>query len=102
MACTTGLGTGDPAMLQDLECIFTRVVGTLIPIAGLLFFIMFLMGGFKYITSGGDPKAVASAHATLTYATIGITIAALSYMLLYIIYYLTGNAQILNFNIFVN
>lgn len=34
-----------------------------------VFFIIF--GGFKYLTSGGDKEALASARNTLTYAIIG-------------------------------
>ena len=101
MNCTS-IGTGDPATLQQIECIVGKAVGTLIPIAGLLFFLMLLFGGFKYITSGGDPKAVAAAHATLTYAAIGLTLAALSYMFLVLMFYLSGNIDVLNFQIFIN
>ncbi len=89
--------TGDIAELADLECLFGRFLGYLIPMAGLIFFFMFLLGGYKYITSGGDPKAVAAAHSTLTYAVFGLILAAVSYLLIYIISYLTGNTAILNF-----
>ncbi len=98
---TTGTAcTGDVAQLADLECLFSRFVGYLIPTAGLIFFFMFLVGGFKYITSGGDPKAVAAAHATLTYASFGLILAALSYLIIFFVYTFTGNLYILNFVIF--
>jgi len=42
---------------------------------------MVVMGGFKYITSGGDGQKAAGAKNTLVYAVIGLVIAALAQVL---------------------
>jgi hypothetical protein len=39
---------------------------------------MIIIGGFKYITSGGDSNNVSSAKNTILYAIIGLIIVALA------------------------
>jgi hypothetical protein len=82
--------TNDVATLQDLEGIFSNVISSLLALGAIISFFMLLAGGFKYITSGGNPKAVGSAHATLTYAIIGLVAVAASYLVLEFIYIFTG------------
>ncbi len=88
-----------PATLQGLETVFESVVTSLLALGGIVLFLMLLSGGFKYLTSGGDPKAVESAQKTLTYAIGGLVLLAGSYMLLNIIAQFTG-ADVTNFKIF--
>lgn len=47
-------------------------------IVGILAVIMIIIGGLKYITSGGDSNNVASAKNTILYAIIGLVIVALA------------------------
>lgn len=63
---------GDPAQLKDLEAIFGQIVSVATGFALLAAFIMLIIGGFKFLTSGGDPKATESAKNTLTYAIFGL------------------------------
>lgn len=98
-----------PATLEKLEIIFENVVVTLLALGGITLFIMLLTGGFKYLTSGGDPKAVEGAQKTLTYAIGGLVLLAGSYMILRIIATITGtdgvvpgSTNILEFDIFKN
>jgi hypothetical protein len=88
-----------PATLQGLETVFESVVTSLLALGGIVLFLMLLSGGFKYLTSGGDPKAVESAQKTLTYAIGGLVLLAGSFMLLNIIAQFTG-ADVTNFKIF--
>ena len=78
------------ATLQDLEGLFSNVVGIILGIAGITFFILLLSSGFKFITSGGDPKALEGAKKTLTYAIGGLIVIILSYLILVLIKELTG------------
>jgi TRAP-type C4-dicarboxylate transport system permease small subunit len=80
----------DVATFQGLENVFSRVISIVIGLAGLAFFIMLVLGGFKYMTAGGDPKAVESAKNTLTYAIAGLVLIALSYLILVFIEQFTG------------
>lgn len=65
--------SGDqPAQLKDLEVIFERILNVAAELAILAVFIMLVIGGFKFLTSGGDPKATEAAKNTLTYAIFGL------------------------------
>lgn len=83
--------TGDtPAQLSDLEVVFKNAVGVVLGFAGIVFFILLLTSGFKFITAGGDPKALESAKKTLTYAIGGLIVILLSYLILVLIKTITG------------
>ncbi len=56
---------------QDVIRIFSYVVG-------IISVIMVIVGGFQYVTSGGDSGKVTTAKNTIMYALIGIVIVALS------------------------
>jgi hypothetical protein len=47
-------------------------------IVGIVSVIMVIVGGFQYVTSGGDSGKVTSAKNTIMYALIGIVIVALA------------------------
>jgi hypothetical protein len=66
--------------------------------AGIVLFIMLLVGGFKYLTSGGDPKSVQGAKNALTWAIAGFVFLASAFLLLRFIQYFTG-ANVTEFNI---
>lgn len=88
-----------PAPLSKLEDVFGNVVTSLLALGGIVLFLMLLSGGFKYLTSGGDPKATEGAQKTLTYAIGGLVLLAGSYMILRIISDFTG-ADVTNFVIY--
>lgn len=79
-----------PATISDLTIVFQRVVSVALGLAGITLFVMLIVGGFKYITSGGDPKAVDTAKKTLTYAIAGLIIILVSYLILVLIRTITG------------
>jgi hypothetical protein len=89
----------DVAQFWELETVFGNIVQAVLAFAGIVLFIMLLIGGFKYLTAGGDPKSVESAQKTLTYAVIGLVLIALAYLILKFISVFTG-ADVLNFVIF--
>lgn len=89
-----------PATLNKLEVVFGNVVTSLLAFGGVALFVMLLSGGFKYLTSGGDGKAVESAQKTLTYAIGGLILLAGSFLILKIIGTITGTDGIItNFKI---
>jgi hypothetical protein len=89
----------EPAQLNDLTDVFGNVVAAVLGLAGIALFIMLIVGGFKYITSGGDPKLAEAARNTLTFAIIGLVVVASAYLILLFIAEFTG-ANILNFVIY--
>ena len=90
---------GDVAQLRDLEGVFGNVVSVVLGLAGVVLFIMLILGGFSYITSGGDPKKVESARNTLTYAIGGMIFIALAYLIIKFIEVFTG-VPVTEFKIF--
>lgn len=61
------------------------IISALLPyvfvIAGLILFALLIMGGFGYLTSGGDPESVKKAQGKLTSALVGFLIIFLAYWL---------------------
>jgi len=83
--------TGEsPATLQDFEVLFGNVVGVILGFAGITLFVLLIVGGFKFMTSGGDPKAVEEAKKTLTSAIAGLLIIIFSFLILQFIKDFTG------------
>lgn len=60
-----------------------KIISALLPIlftfAGLLLLLYLLFGGISLMTSGGDPKSVASAKAKITNAFIGFILVFVAY-----------------------
>lgn len=86
--------------LSELDTIFGNIISIAISIAGIVFFIMLIIGGFKYITAGGEPPQLESAKKTLTYAIAGLFFIALAYLILRFIAVFTGVESILDFQIY--
>lgn len=59
-------------------------------IAGFAAVIMIMIGGVKYITSGGDSSSISSAKSTLIYALIGVIVVALAQ---FIVKYVLGQSE---------
>lgn len=60
----------------------TKVVTILIGISGSIAIILIIIAGIRFVTSGGDPKKLAGAQATITYAIIGIAVTVLAFIIL--------------------
>jgi hypothetical protein len=90
LAGTWSTSGEEPAQFSDLEVVFTNVISTILGLAGIVLFIMLLLGGFRYLTAGGDPKSAEAARKTLTYAIGGLVAIALAYLLLVFIEEFTG------------
>src|ERR1044072_8090570 len=72
--CNDQLNTGT-TRIQD---IVTTIVNIFSIVVGIVAVIMIVVGGFKYITSGGDSGNITSAKNTIVYAVIGLVIVALA------------------------
>ena len=78
------------ATINGLECLFGNVLNVIMALAGLTFFMMFIIGGFKYLTSGGDPKKMASASHTISLSFFAVIGVILSWLILLLIKNFTG------------
>lgn len=59
--------------------IFKRVTNILLFLVGAIAVIMLIIGGIRYVISGGDQAQVTSAKNTILYAIVGIVVAFLAY-----------------------
>ncbi len=71
----------------DLNKVLTAVLNVLSVLAGVIAVIMIIIAGMKYITSGGDAQAVASAKKTLIYAIVGLIVVATSQVIVHFVLY---------------
>jgi len=78
------------AQLKCFEVVFARIVAMITGLASIIFFIMLVYGGFRYLTSAGNPKAMEGAQGTLTAAILGMLLIVISYLILLLIQYFTG------------
>jgi hypothetical protein len=62
----------------QINDIIATVINIFSIVVGLVAVIMIIIGGFKYITSGGDSGNVTGAKNTILYAVIGLVVVALS------------------------
>lgn len=69
--------TGD----VSVDGVFKLAVNVLLYVVGAVAVIMIIVGGFKYVTSGGDSSGVTSAKNTILYAVIGLIVAVLAFAL---------------------
>ena len=67
--------------LGRFNAIIKRIINLLSVIVGVVAVIMIIIGGLRYITSGGSDTSVTGAKNTILYAIIGLIIVALAQIL---------------------
>jgi len=90
---------GDVATIQSLETLFGNALGAIVSLAGVALFLMFIVGGFSFLFSGGDQKKLEQAKGTLTSAIIGLVVIIAAYLILRLISTMTGLPEILKFDL---
>lgn len=73
------------AKFGDFASILNLIVPNLILGAGIIFFIMLLIGGFMYMQSSGNPENIKKAQALLRSSIIGLIIVFISFLLVKLI-----------------
>ena len=71
--------TGAAQNLFGDGSIFNTVTNILLFLIGAVSVVMLIIGGIRYVVSGGDQGAVTSAKNTILYAIIGIVVAFLAF-----------------------
>lgn len=74
----------------SLANVASKVVNYLSIIVGIIAVIMIIVGGFRYIVSGGESSNVSGAKNTLIYAIVGLIIVALAQ---FIVRFVLNNAN---------
>jgi hypothetical protein len=69
--CTTAEG-------GRVNSVIATVVNILSAVVGVVSVIMIIIGGFRYVMSGGDSTSIAGAKNTIIYAIVGLVVVALA------------------------
>jgi len=76
---TDGTCSTDPVEAQQtVNDIIATVINIFSIVVGVTAVIMIIVGGFQYITSGGDSGKVTTAKNTILFAIVGLVIVALA------------------------
>jgi hypothetical protein len=80
-ACEGVKAAGGPANCtgNNLEVFLTRIVNILLFIIGTISVIMIIVGGLRYVLSGGDAGSIKAGKDTVIYAIIGLVVAIMAY-----------------------
>ena len=73
--------TNSNASTTSIPTIIKNVVNILLFIVGAASVIMIVIGGLRYVTSGGDSGSVNGAKNTILYAVVGLVVAFMAYAL---------------------
>jgi hypothetical protein len=76
--CGTSGGTDASSLAQ-------KVINVLSLIVGAVAVIMLIVGGFRYVTSGGKQESVTAAKNTILYALIGLVIVAVAQIVVHFV-----------------
>lgn len=63
---------------NGLNKVIEQAINIFSVIIGVIAVIMIMVGGLKYITSGGDAAGVSSAKNTILYAVVGLVVVAMA------------------------
>ncbi len=87
--------------LKCLEVVFGNLLFLSSALIILVLFIMFMVGGFTYLTSFGNPEKTKKAQGTLKFAIIGLVLYLSSFLIIRTIDYafLGGKGKLFQFEI---
>jgi hypothetical protein len=86
------------ATIKGVECLFQNIISPIPALLALVAVGMIVIAGIRLLTAGGDPKAVAAAWSTFTWAVIGLILLAAAWLVIVLIERFTG-ANISTFKI---
>ncbi|MFH0749886.1 MAG: pilin [Candidatus Gottesmanbacteria bacterium] len=89
----------DVATIGSLASLFSNIIQAVTALAGVVLFVMLVMGGFTFLFSGGDQKKLEKAKGTITNAIIGLAVLVGSYLILLVIQQVTGVENLTIFRI---
>jgi len=80
----------EPAKIEDIALIISRILNIVVRLAGIAAFIMLIVGGFQYLTAAGNPEKTKAASQTITYAIFGLVAVIAAWFIMLFIEKFTG------------
>ncbi len=65
--------------------LIAAIIKAILGISGTVFFLMFIWGGFSWMTAGGQPDKIGAAKKIMINATIGVALIILAYTITYFV-----------------
>lgn len=84
-SCADGTLSGSDVCKDRSDKLFgansfwTKLINTMIFVVGSVAVLMIIVGGLRYVLSGGDASGIKSAKDTILYSVIGVVIAVMAY-----------------------
>lgn len=78
------------AGLKEIQIVINNIISSIVGLGVVVMFVMIVLAGTKYLRSGGDPKSIEAAKQTVTWAILGIVFMAVGWLILQLIYAVTG------------
>lgn len=69
----------------NFNTLLAKIINIFSAIVGVIAVIMIIVGGLRYITSGGDTSHVSTAKTTIIYALVGLVIVALAQLIVHFV-----------------
>jgi len=82
----------DSGNISQVESFIQSVITTITGLSGLIATAFFIVGGFHYITSSGNPQHLDRAKRTILYSALGLAITIGAFVLSNIVTSLANNA----------
>lgn len=79
-----------PGGLPQIEDTVKQIISVTVPLAFVVLVTVLFIAGIKFLTSGGEAKALQSASLTATWALLGILFLAIIWLILQLIKVFTG------------
>lgn len=80
----------DPAGLNEIEGVVSNVISVIVGLGFIAMLLLLIWSGFKFLVSGGEPKALQAARQTFIWAILGVVIMAVAWLVLQLIASFTG------------
>lgn len=79
-----------PADVTQLEELFQRIIQISVGLAFVALVVVLVWAGIKFLTSGGEPKALQGASQTVTWSLLGMLFLVIAWLVLQLIQAFTG------------
>jgi len=79
--------SGTPTADYDIRLMVARIIRIVLELLGIIFLVLIIYAGFKWMTAGGDEEKVTSAKKLLTNSVIGLIIIFAAFAIAAFVFY---------------
>ena len=80
-----GAGSCNSVGESGFQSLLDKVVNIFSAVVGIIAVIMIIVGGLRFITSGGDSSRVGAAKTTIIYALVGLVVVVLAQLIVHFV-----------------